>query len=182
MPSQSFLITLHPPNTWRQRYSARPICTAKVGSQGLYRLSDTGLKAGPWAPPQPSVTPWDCGCQHQPLCLAQGEHAEGILGGVKGVSKYGTSESSFWGHHWPPHLGAWREPNSEEQWVREGDGAHQSDKLEHPKPPAASPRGGCSHPSAVGSKAHRFISRSPVYMRVGCLLHMTNTSYKCARD
>lgn len=36
---------------------------------------------------------------------------------------------------------------------RERAGAHLSDKLAHPGPPGASPRVGCSRPSAVGGKA-----------------------------
>ena len=35
-----------------------------------------------------------------------------------------------------------------------GVGAHQSDKLAHPRPPGANPPRGCSRPSAVESKAH----------------------------
>lgn len=52
--------------------------------------------------------------------------------------------------HGESHKG---EPEPKESRQEKGMGAYQSDKLAHPRLPAVSPPGGCSHPSAVGSKA-----------------------------
>lgn len=63
-------------------------------------------------------------------------------------------------------------------------GAHQSDKPAHPRPPGASPPGGCSRPSAVESKAHRCISTSAVHMHGwgGSRVHATSTPHKHTHD
>lgn len=62
-------------------------------------------------------------------------------------------------------------------------GAHQSDRLAHPRPHGANPPGGCSHPSAVENKVHGAISMSAVYVRVReGYVQATHTSYKRTHD
>lgn len=67
--------------------------------------------------------------------------------------------------------------------LENGMGAHQSDKPAHPRPPGASPPGGCSRPSAVESKAHGLVSLSAVRMRgTGGLCACNNTSHEHTQD
>lgn len=95
---------------------------------------------------------------------AQGEHA-GLRAGGQGMGSQrvprcpGVGRAQNEGSLWGPtlsflSLGMERATrDSLNLRGRERAGAHLSDKLAHPGPPAASPRAGCSRPSAEGGKA-----------------------------
>lgn len=89
------------------------------------------------------------------------------------MSEYGESstEGSLWGPAsglppWSTERATKESPTLRNCGQEKGMRAHQSDKLAHPRLPAAGPLGGCSRPSAVGSKAHRLVSTS-TYTRMG---------------